>query len=198
MVVGARTGDLSSARGTGAGERAVTSEQAGRRSTTERVGGDVQPQMSILDMIFTMADGGGSHLPMAAAPPPPNSHTVGSSSLGSRSQAVTGRHTTPHGGGCGAAGPVRPPEARLRCVGQPRPPPAPVLSRVPDGGGGEGVGGEVEAATQVALKALVWFWIIDETLVLTSILSVCRLNEFGTCQVMEQVMIMMIMVMTTR
>ena len=48
------------------------------------------------------------------------------------------------------------------------------------------------------LKALVWFWIIDETLVLTSILSVCRLNEFGTCQVMEQVMIMVMMVMTTR
>ena len=45
------------------------------------------------------------------------------------------------------------------------------------------------------LKALLWFWIIDETLVLTSILSVCRLNEVGTCQVMEQVMIM---VMTTR
>ena len=45
------------------------------------------------------------------------------------------------------------------------------------------------------VKALVWFWIIDETLVLTSILSVCRLNEVGTCQVMEQVMIM---VMTTR
>ena len=45
------------------------------------------------------------------------------------------------------------------------------------------------------LKALVWFWIIDETLVLTSILRVCRLNEVGTCQVMEQVMIM---VMTTR
>ena len=48
------------------------------------------------------------------------------------------------------------------------------------------------------LKALVWFWIIDETLVLTSILSVCRLNEVGTCQVMEQVMIMVSMVMTTR
>jgi hypothetical protein len=48
------------------------------------------------------------------------------------------------------------------------------------------------------LKALVWFWIIDETLVLTSILSVCRLNEVGTCQVMEQVMIMVMMVMTTR
>ena len=45
------------------------------------------------------------------------------------------------------------------------------------------------------VKALVWFWIIDETLVLTSILSVCRLNEVGTYQVMEQVMIM---VMTTR
>jgi hypothetical protein len=27
------------------------------------------------------------------------------------------------------------------------------------------------------VKALVWFWIIDETLLLTSILSVCRLNE---------------------
>jgi len=35
------------------------------------------------------------------------------------------------------------------------------------------------------MKALVWFWIIDETLELTSILSVCRLNEVGTCQVME-------------
>ena len=45
------------------------------------------------------------------------------------------------------------------------------------------------------MKALVWFWIIDETLVLTPILSVCRLNEVGTCQVMEQEMIM---VMTTR
>jgi len=50
----------------------------------------------------------------------------------------------------------------------------------------------------VELKALVWFWIIDETLVLTSILTVCRLNEVGTCQVMEQVMIMVMMVMTTR
>ena len=48
------------------------------------------------------------------------------------------------------------------------------------------------------VKALVWFWIIDETLVLTSILSVCRLNEVGICQVIEQVMIMMVMVMTTR
>jgi len=36
------------------------------------------------------------------------------------------------------------------------------------------------------VKALVWFWIIDETLVLTSMLSVCRLNEVDTCQVMEQ------------
>jgi len=48
------------------------------------------------------------------------------------------------------------------------------------------------------LKALVWFWIIDETLVLTSILSVCRLNEVGTCEVIEQEMIMVIIVMTTR
>ena len=48
------------------------------------------------------------------------------------------------------------------------------------------------------LKALVWFWIIDETLVLTSILSVCRLNEVGTCQVMKQEMIMGMMVMSTR
>ena len=48
------------------------------------------------------------------------------------------------------------------------------------------------------LKALVWFWIIDETQVLTSILSVRRLNEVGTYQVMEQVMIMVMMVMTTR
>jgi len=47
------------------------------------------------------------------------------------------------------------------------------------------------------VKALVWFWIIDETLILTSILSVCRFNEVGTCQVMEQVMIMVMMVMTT-
>jgi len=52
--------------------------------------------------------------------------------------------------------------------------------------------------THALLKALVWFWIIDETLVLTSIISVCRLNEAGTCQVMEQVMIMVMMVMTTR
>jgi len=48
------------------------------------------------------------------------------------------------------------------------------------------------------LKALVWFWIIDKTLVLISMLSVCRLNEVGTCQVMEQVMIMVMMVMTIR
>ena len=48
------------------------------------------------------------------------------------------------------------------------------------------------------LKAVVWYWIIDKTLVLTSILSVCRLNEIGTCQVMEQEMIMVMMVMTTR
>ena len=50
----------------------------------------------------------------------------------------------------------------------------------------------------ILVKALVWFWIIVETLVLTSILSVCRLNEVGTCQVMEQVMIMVMMVMNTR
>jgi len=50
----------------------------------------------------------------------------------------------------------------------------------------------------VQLKALVWFWIIDEALVLTSMLSVCRLNEVGTCQVMEQDMIMVMMVMTSR
>jgi len=48
------------------------------------------------------------------------------------------------------------------------------------------------------LKALVWFWIIDETLVLTSMLTMCRLNKVGTYQVMEQVMIMVMMVMTTR
>ena len=54
-----------------------------------------------------------------------------------------------------------------------------------------GAGGE-------AVKALVWFWIIDETLVLTSILSVCRLNEVGTCQAMEQMMIMVMIVMITR
>jgi len=48
------------------------------------------------------------------------------------------------------------------------------------------------------VKVLVWFWIIDETLVLTCMLSVCRLNEVGTCQVMEQVMIMVMMVVTTR
>jgi len=48
------------------------------------------------------------------------------------------------------------------------------------------------------MKALVWFWIIDETLVLTSILSVSRLNEVGTCQVMEQEMVMVKIVMTTR
>ena len=47
------------------------------------------------------------------------------------------------------------------------------------------------------LKALVWFWIIDEILVLTSMLSVCKLNEVGTCQVQEQVMIMVLMVITT-
>ena len=48
------------------------------------------------------------------------------------------------------------------------------------------------------MKALVWFWIIDETLVLTSMLSMGRLNEVGTCQVVEQVMIMVMMFMTTR
>ena len=48
------------------------------------------------------------------------------------------------------------------------------------------------------VKALVWFWIIDKTLVLIFILSVCRLNEVGTCQVMEQVIIIMMMVMTIR
>jgi len=48
------------------------------------------------------------------------------------------------------------------------------------------------------VKALVWFWIIDEALVLTSIPSVCRLNEVATCYVTEQVMIMVMMVMTTR
>ena len=47
------------------------------------------------------------------------------------------------------------------------------------------------------VKALVWFWIIDETLVLTSMLSMYRLNEVDTCQVLEQVMIMVMMVMTT-
>ena len=61
---------------------------------------------------------------------------------------------------------------------------------------GEGEEGEVETVGKV--KDQVWFWIIDETLILTSILSVCRLNEAGTCQVMEQVMIMVMMVMTTR
>ena len=45
------------------------------------------------------------------------------------------------------------------------------------------------------VKSLVWFWKIDKTLVLTSRLSVCRLDEVGTCQVMELEMIMM---MTTR
>ena len=45
------------------------------------------------------------------------------------------------------------------------------------------------------VKALVWFWIIDETLVLTSILSVSRLNVVGTCQLMEQEMIMTMMIM---
>ena len=50
----------------------------------------------------------------------------------------------------------------------------------------------------VGVKALVWFWIIDETLVLTSMLSVCGLNEVGTCQVMVQVMIMVMVTMTTR
>jgi len=53
-------------------------------------------------------------------------------------------------------------------------------------------------SSDALLKALVWFWIIDETLVLTSMLSVCRLNEVDTYQVMEQVMIMVMMVMTTR
>jgi len=48
------------------------------------------------------------------------------------------------------------------------------------------------------LKVLVWFWIIDKTLVLTSMLSMRRLKEVGTCQMMEQVMIIVMMVMTTR
>ena len=56
----------------------------------------------------------------------------------------------------------------------------------------------VNVKSPAMVKALVWFWIIDETLVLTSMLSVCRLNEVGTCQVMEKVMIMVMMVMTTR
>ena len=56
----------------------------------------------------------------------------------------------------------------------------------------------MSSMSKCQVKALVWFWIIDETLVLTSMLSVCKLNEVGTCQVMEQVMIMMMMVMTTR
>jgi len=55
-----------------------------------------------------------------------------------------------------------------------------------------------EADGPAMVKALVWFWIIYETLVLTSILSAYRLNEVGTCQVLEQVMIMVMMVMTTR
>ena len=54
----------------------------------------------------------------------------------------------------------------------------------------------VQVVPKKGVKALVWFWIIDETLVLTSMLSVCRLNKVGTCQVMEQVMIMVMMVMT--
>jgi hypothetical protein len=54
------------------------------------------------------------------------------------------------------------------------------------------------AAAHDWVKAQVWFWIIDETLVLTSLLSVCRLNEVVTYQVMEQVMIMLLLVMTTR
>jgi hypothetical protein len=51
---------------------------------------------------------------------------------------------------------------------------------------------------QEVIKVLVWFWIIDETLVLTFMLSVCRLDKVGTCQVMEHLMIMVMIVMTTR
>jgi hypothetical protein len=35
-------------------------------------------------------------------------------------------------------------------------------------------------------------------IVLTSMLSVCRLDEVGTCQVLEQEMIMIMVAMTTR
>ena len=106
------------------------------------------------------------------------------------------------GAGAGAAGaapararvrPARPPaRARVRParlparVGAPARPPARSQSAV------------MQTPAWAKLKALVCFWIIDETLVLTSMLSVCRLNEVGTCQVMEQVMIMVMMVMTTR
>jgi len=37
------------------------------------------------------------------------------------------------------------------------------------------------------MKTLVWFWIIDETWS-TNLYVMCRLDEVGTCQVMEQVM----------
>ena len=73
--------------------------------------------------------------------PPP----VGSSSLGSKFHATTGRHTTPHGGIRSAVGLACPPEVRRWRAQQPRLPSALVLGRVPDGGGGE------EAATQVAV-----------------------------------------------
>ena len=63
--------------------------------------------------------------------------------------------------------------------------------------GGVAVVRSLYKSSRGGMKALVWFWIIDETLVLTSMLSVCRLNEVGTCQVMEQVMIMVLMVITT-
>ena len=65
-------------------------------------------------------------------------------------------------------------------------------------GKGRVQGGSAPSLHQEGLKTLVWFWIIDETLVLTSILSVCRLNKVGTYQVIEQEMIMVMMVMTTR
>jgi len=48
------------------------------------------------------------------------------------------------------------------------------------------------------MKSLVWFWIIDKTQVLTFMLSVCRLDEIGIWQVLEQEMMMVTMVMTTR
>ena len=44
----------------------------------------------------------------------------------------------------------------------------------------QGMSGSLDQLASDMVKALVWFWIIDETIVLSSMLSLCRLNVVGT------------------